>query len=79
MKKCTVEICVGTPCHLMGAQDLLSAVQSISKAQLELIHLKTVPCLKSCENSPAVRINGEICAPMTPDELIQKITALLEV
>ncbi len=78
MKRCTVEICVGTPCHLMGAQDLLSAVQSMSREQLELIHLKTVPCLRSCEHSPAVRIDGEIFAPMTPEKLIGKITTLLE-
>ncbi|AZR74158.1 hypothetical protein BBF96_12575 [Anoxybacter fermentans] len=74
MKKHLVEVCIGTSCHLMGAQDLIRAVQGLPGEKLNSIQLKTVPCLKSCDKSPAVRINGQIFAPITPEELIKKIT-----
>ena len=73
MKRDVVEICIGTPCHLMGAQDLIDAVRSLPEDRLDKIRLRTVPCLKQCDNAPAVRINGEIFSGMTPEKLIKKI------
>lgn len=74
MKRYVVEICIGTPCHLMGAQQLIDAVQSLPEEKLSQIHLKSATCLKACDQGPAVRINGEVFASMTPDRLIKMIS-----
>lgn len=74
MKKYIVEICIGTPCHLMGAQDLINAVQDLPGGVLERIQLRSGTCLHLCDRAPAVRINGEIYAPITPAELVQMLS-----
>lgn len=74
MKKFIVEICIGTPCHLMGAQDLFNAVQSLPPEIFEQIQLRASTCLQVCDKAPAVRINGEIFAPMTPAGLVQLLS-----
>lgn len=74
MKKYIVEICIGTPCHLMGAQDLINAVQSLPKEILEQIQLRSCTCLQVCDKAPAVRINGAIFAPITPAGLVDLLS-----
>ena len=42
----TVEICMGTSCHLMGSQDLLAVIEALPAEQRQLIEVKGVTCFK---------------------------------
>ena len=66
-----VKVCIGTPCHLMGAQNLVSALEKYkSKHEVEL-EIEAVNCLDNCNQAPAVEVAGEVYAPATPQELIE--------
>lgn len=67
----TVEICIGTSCHLMGVQDLMAVLDSLPDSQRNQIELKAVTCFKSCGKGPNVRINGELINNATPDRLLE--------
>jgi NADH:ubiquinone oxidoreductase subunit E len=71
----TVEICMGTSCHLMGAQDLISILESLPASQREQVEIKGVTCFKNCGKGPSVRINGELISNATPDRLLEIIQA----
>ncbi len=68
-----IEVCLGTSCHLMGSQALLSAIEALPPERRVRIDLRGVTCLKSCRKGPTVRINGVVLAEMTPDRLLAVI------
>lgn len=68
-----IEVCIGTSCHLMGSQALLSAIEALPPDRRARIDLRGVTCLKSCRKGPTVRINGVVLAEMTPDRLLAVI------
>ena len=68
-----IKICIGTPCHLMGAQNLISAVERYQQKNDLNLDIEAVSCLDQCEEAPAVEIDGQIHAPATPQELIDLI------
>ncbi|TDX51323.1 NAD(P)H-dependent oxidoreductase subunit E [Orenia marismortui] len=68
-----VKVCIGTPCHLMGAQNLIDAVNKFNKKSNADIEIEAVSCLDECKGAPAVQVDGEIYAPTTPKELIDLI------
>lgn len=68
-----IEVCLGTSCHLMGSQAILSAIETLPPEQRARIDLRGVTCLKSCRKGPTVRINGVVLADMTPDRLLAVI------
>lgn len=67
----TVEVCMGTSCHLMGVQDLMAVLDSLPDSQRNQIELKAVTCFKNCGKGPNVRINGELMNNVTPDRLLE--------
>lgn len=69
----TVEICMGTSCHLMGVQDLMVVLDSLPESQRCQIELKAVTCFKHCGKGPNVRINGELLTNVTPDRLLESL------
>jgi len=71
MQKLTVEICIGTSCHLLGAQDLIDAIEDLPENERHLIDLQGVTCLKSCGKGPNVRINGVVVPNTTPEQLLE--------
>jgi len=73
----TLEICMGTSCHLMGNQDLMNVVDALHPDQRRLIELKGVTCLKNCGKGPNVRINGVVIGNVTPDQLLEILQANL--
>ena len=76
MKECkqlTVEICEGTSCHLLGAEDLFEALKRLPRAIQDAVHIQGVKCLKSCGKGPNVRINGLVLTDMTPEQLLRVI------
>jgi NADH:ubiquinone oxidoreductase subunit E len=73
----TVEICMGTSCHLMGAQDLMDVLDALPAEQRLQIEIKGVACFKNCGKGPNIRINGESLGNPTPDSLLEALQANL--
>ena len=77
MKQILVEVCVGTSCHLLGAQDLFQTLENLPIEKQELLQVQGVTCLKSCGRGPNVRIQQQVYTNITPDRLLEIIETLL--
>ena len=73
----TVEICLGTSCHLMGAQDLMDALERLPADVRRKIDIKGVTCFKNCGKGPNIKINGELMGNATPERMIEALYAIL--
>ncbi len=71
--KIKVRVCVGTPCHLMGSQELIRDLKKFKKEKKVDLEIEAVNCLECCDKAPAVEINGEVYAPVTSKDLISLI------
>jgi NADH:ubiquinone oxidoreductase subunit E len=70
MSKNILKICIGTPCHLMGAADLLESVENLNQKLREKIELKTSHCIDNCcEKAPVAEFNGKIYQDLNPEKL----------
>ena len=74
MKQLIVEVCVGTSCHLLGAQDLLKTLEELPCKKKERLDIRGVTCLKACGRGPNVRINGLVFVSVTPDHLMELLS-----
>ncbi len=67
-----VHICVGTACHVRGAERVLDTVQDLTgikagETDLELkFSLETVNCLGCCALGPVMEVDGKIHGKMLP-------------
>jgi NADH-quinone oxidoreductase subunit E len=67
-----IHICVGTACHVRGAQRVLDTVQDLSgikpgETDLDLkFSLETVNCLGCCALGPVLEIDGKTHGKMAP-------------
>jgi len=77
MKSLLVEVCIGTSCHLLGAQDLLQAIEEFVPENQAKLDIRGVTCLKTCGRGPNVRIDGQVFTNVTPDYLIAVIQSYL--
>lgn len=68
-----VEICMGTACHLMGAQDLMNVLDSLPQDMRRCVEVKGIACLNSCGKGPSIRINGALLTNLTPDALLDAL------
>ena len=70
-----VAICRGTACHVKGSLKLLDAVTRTLKLQPGqttrdgMFSLEVVACMGACGLAPAVSINGEMYAKVTPKKV----------
>lgn len=70
MDKNILEICIGTPCYLMGAAELLETAEKFDNKLKEKLKLKTVSCIEGCcSKAPVIKLNGKIYQNITPDKL----------
>lgn len=84
MPQILVEVCAGTHCTLMGAMDIISAVESLRELYQELnpdcvIEVSPIACRHFCDGKPdtsVVIINGEPLLAATPDSVMEKIMDL---
>jgi NADH-quinone oxidoreductase subunit E len=73
-----VQVCRGTACHVKGSAGVLEAlkrelrVQPGQTARDGLFSLEVVACIGACGLAPAICVNGEVHAGVTP-ERIRKI------
>ncbi len=67
-----VHICMGTACHVRGAQRVLDTLQDLTgikpgETDLDLKYsLETVNCLGCCALGPVIEIDGDIHGKMSP-------------
>ncbi|MGI6092174.1 MAG: NAD(P)H-dependent oxidoreductase subunit E [Veillonellaceae bacterium] len=73
MNTLTIEICVGSACYLLGAQDLLEMIEGLPPAIRSQIDLRGASCLNACGKGPNIRINGELMSDVTPEKLLDII------
>lgn len=76
-----IHICMGTACHVRGAQNVLSVVEDLTgiksgETDLDLkFSLETVNCLGCCALGPVMDVNGQIhgnLAPADTEEALKK-------
>lgn len=70
----TVEICMGTACHLMGMQELMDVLDLLPQDMRQNIEVKGITCLNSCGKGPNIRLNGNLLTDVTPDSLLDALT-----
>jgi NADH-quinone oxidoreductase subunit G len=77
MAKIPVSICIGTACHLRGAQNLLKQLlQYVTDSELdEQFDISATFCMENCEYGPSVRINGHLFKHATFDLVKEKLSA----
>ena len=67
-----IHICMGTACHVRGAQRVLDAVQDLTgikpgETDLDLqFSLETVNCLGCCALGPVMEVDGKTHSKMSP-------------
>lgn len=70
MEKIEVEICVGTPCHLMGAEELLDMVKNLPEKYENNFKFKSSHCIEDkCDMAPVIKIDGKIYGEQNPEKL----------
>ncbi len=78
----TVTVCLGTACYVKGAANILAALTKelgIQPGQTTpdgAISLDGARCIGSCGMAPAVVIDGEIAAQLTPETAVDRVRAL---
>ncbi len=74
-----IRVCLGTACHVRGAQQVLEAIKG--KLQIEpgqtskdgKFTLETVNCLGTCALAPVVTIDSKYSGNMTPPKVNQAL------
>ncbi|MBE0700967.1 MAG: NADH-quinone oxidoreductase subunit NuoE [Acholeplasmataceae bacterium] len=70
-----IQVCESIPCHVNGAETVLSTLRSLLKVKLGettedgLFTLETTNCLGCCDEPPVMRINQKIYHNLTPDKI----------
>ena len=68
-----IQVCRGTACHVKGSARILGAIMHALKIEPDqttrdgLFSLEVVACIGTCGLAPAITVNGEVHAAMTPD------------
>ena len=70
--KYVVRMCESAPCHIMGARDVMNAVEKtlgIKAGETSpngIFTIEYCQCLGLCEKSPAIMVNGKVYSDLTP-------------
>ena len=75
MKRIVVEVCAGTACHVMGANSLITVLQSLSTAYKDTLLIRLTHCLSHCGQGPNVRVDGKLYNRVTPENLREIINS----
>lgn len=68
--KVQVKVCVGSSCHIRGADKTLRALELlIERANLkDQVDLRADLCLEKCLEAPNVAVDGEVYGGITPEK-----------
>ena len=81
----TCLVCTGTACYVKGAQAILNEIEkkfSLLPGQVSAnnqLGVQVARCIGACGLAPAVVLDDEVQAKVTPEEIIQKINAKIPV
>lgn len=69
----TVSVCVGSSCHLKGAEDVITGLMElIRKSGIEsCVELKGCFCLGRCTEGVTIKVDDEIIASVSKESLPQ--------
>ena len=83
--KHVIKICAGTACHVRKSGPIYDAIYDYLKLSGKkktsadgLFTLETVACLGACSLAPAMTVNDEVFAKMSPESAIDLINVLRE-
>jgi len=82
--KYIVRVCVSTPCHVEGAEEIKKTLEETLGIKLGettedgLFTLEEVSCLGICGVAPAMMINEEAFGNLTPERAIEIINSFRE-
>lgn len=67
----TLEICVGSSCHLKGSYEVISELKRLiaEHSLAGQIELKGCFCLGQCRDGVSLRLNGEIFTTITKENV----------
>lgn len=74
-----IHICMGTACHVRGAQNVLDKVEDLTgikpgETDLDLkFSLETVNCLGCCALGPVMEVDGQIHGKISPAETAEAL------
>ena len=77
-----IHVCVGTACHVRGAQDILATVEEVTgvgpgETDPDLnFSVETVSCLGCCALGPVIVVNGDIHGNVVQAETAEVLKAL---
>jgi len=75
-------VCTGTACYIKGAKDLLKHLETEldlrpgETTEDGLLSLLTVRCVGACSVAPAVVLDGDVMAEVTPEVLDEQVERL---
>ena len=73
--RCEIKVCMGTACFVCGAEKVARELESTLRVQLGQttpdfnFSLESVRCVGACGLAPAVVVDGEVHARMTPSDV----------
>lgn len=73
--KHSIQVCMGTACHVRGAERVLRAIREETGAELGgtspdgVFDLRAVRCLGACGLAPVVMIDGEVYGNLDPEKV----------
>ena len=78
-------VCTGTACYVKGAQLILNEIEkqfALKPGQVTAdnkLGVAVARCIGACGLAPAVVLDEEVHAKVTPEEIVQKINAKIAV
>jgi NADH:ubiquinone oxidoreductase subunit E len=82
--KHSIKVCLGTACHVRGAERVLRAIQEETGARLGgtspdgLFDIQPVRCLGACGLAPVIMIDGEVHGKLDPNRVRRLISRYRE-
>jgi NADH:ubiquinone oxidoreductase subunit E len=82
MKKFHLEICCGTTCFMLGANQLMNIENEMPADLRAQTDVRALPCLGLCNDkelsgAPYVKLNGEVIEKATAEKIFAKMRTLL--
>ncbi len=81
--KYIVKVCCGTACHVRKSQPIYDALHEYlgltgkrKTSEDQLFTLETVACLGACSLAPAMTVNDEVHAKMTPESAVELLETI---
>ena len=67
----TIEVCIGSACHLRGSHEVISALKHLisDNGMEDRVELKAVFCMGKCSDGVSVRVDGSQLYSLHPQDV----------